>query len=424
MKHVLIVEPDLASGMKYFRTFVVAGYDAEHVTSGAKALATLHRTKANAVVLNVNQRGDQARILLQTIRSRSEMRRLPIITYADEDGENPGKESWLDGATDFLVLGKSGAQDLLRAVERILRPIEEIPSSPSPEPVSARSVKSVIPAPARETPKPPALKKKEPSLDQPKPPPQDVGEKNKEMSAHRENVADFQSIRLLSQRLFGAQGSKTRQPLLTELHRAVRTFMGKDASLQSGIVPRLWDALASLLGELSQNPDSVTSSNLRTILHAVNSFDTLLKNPILSIQSGPPPFKVLAADDQPDVLALIRRSLATVGLEADGAKDAFEVLELAKQNRYDLFVLDINMPRMNGFELCEKLRVSSGYEETPVIFVTGDDRFDSRVRSASIGANELIAKPFLPKELALKALFHLLPTWIKRLQSNRSKEKN
>jgi len=119
-----------------------------------------------------------------------------------------------------------------------------------------------------------------------------------------------------------------------------------------------------------------------------------------------------------------QKPLPRLGSRRTASKDAFEVLELAKQKRYDLFVLDINMPGMNGFELCEKLRVSSGYEETPVIFVTGDDRFDSRVRSASIGANELISKPFLPKELALKALFHLLPTWIKRLQAKRSKEKN
>ena len=86
-----------------------------------------------------------------------------------------------------------------------------------------------------------------------------------------------------------------------------------------------------------------------------------------------------------------------------------EALDLSKQECYDLLVLDIMMPKINGFELCEKLRGSPGHETTPVIFATGSDRFDSRIRSANCGGNGFIVKPFLPTELAVKTLFHLMP---------------
>jgi DNA-binding response OmpR family regulator len=81
---------------------------------------------------------------------------------------------------------------------------------------------------------------------------------------------------------------------------------------------------------------------------------------------------------------------------------------LARAQRYDLFVLDVNMPGMTGFELCEKLRASSTYKETPVVFVTASDTFDSRLKFARSGGDDFIAKPFLRPELAAKALIHLL----------------
>ncbi|MBM3838106.1 MAG: response regulator [Verrucomicrobia bacterium] len=90
------------------------------------------------------------------------------------------------------------------------------------------------------------------------------------------------------------------------------------------------------------------------------------------------------------------------------AKDGQEALELCGRNRYELFILDVKMPGMNGYELCQKLRSMAHYRKTPVIFVTGEDNFGSRVRSAGSGGDDFIGKPFLMKELAVKALIHLL----------------
>ena len=74
---------------------------------------------------------------------------------------------------------------------------------------------------------------------------------------------------------------------------------------------------------------------------------------------------------------------------------------------YDLIFLDIEMPEMNGFELCSKLRGFEVNKNTPVVFVTILNDFESRANSTISGGNDFIAKPFLFMELAVKAIVHV-----------------
>jgi putative two-component system response regulator len=75
---------------------------------------------------------------------------------------------------------------------------------------------------------------------------------------------------------------------------------------------------------------------------------------------------------------------------------------------FDLVFLDVDMPGMTGFELCTRLRALPKYKRTPVVFVTALTDFESRAQSTISGGNDLIAKPFLFVELAVKALLHVL----------------
>jgi DNA-binding response OmpR family regulator len=77
------------------------------------------------------------------------------------------------------------------------------------------------------------------------------------------------------------------------------------------------------------------------------------------------------------------------------------------------------MPGMSGFELCTRLRTYPTNKRTPVIFVTGLTDFESRARSTLSGGNDLIAKPFLFMELAVKALTHILKGQIENAPMSR-----
>jgi adenylate cyclase len=113
---------------------------------------------------------------------------------------------------------------------------------------------------------------------------------------------------------------------------------------------------------------------------------------------------VLVVDDeiisrQAVVLALARASLASISVD-----DPQVALKLLQENRFSLIFLDVEMPGMSGFELCAKLRLLPACKATPVVFVTSLTDFGNRAHSALSGGNDLIAKPFLLMELAVKAL--------------------
>jgi CheY-like chemotaxis protein len=81
-----------------------------------------------------------------------------------------------------------------------------------------------------------------------------------------------------------------------------------------------------------------------------------------------------------------------------------QALELANKNTYDVIFLDIDMPGMDGFELCEKIRETSINKKTPIVFVTSHNNLESRTKLVTKGAQDLIGKPYLPAEITLKAL--------------------
>jgi CheY-like chemotaxis protein len=78
--------------------------------------------------------------------------------------------------------------------------------------------------------------------------------------------------------------------------------------------------------------------------------------------------------------------------------------------RFNVVLLDINMPGLTGFELCEKLRQIPHCKSIPVIFITGHNNFDNRKQSVLSGGHDFITKPVSPSELALKISIHLLKT--------------
>jgi CheY-like chemotaxis protein len=88
--------------------------------------------------------------------------------------------------------------------------------------------------------------------------------------------------------------------------------------------------------------------------------------------------------------------------------DPLEALKKLETTLYDLLLLDINMPGLDGLELCERVRRLPLHKRTPVIFVTILTDFKTRARAILSSGNDLITKPILPIELCVKVITHLL----------------
>jgi CheY-like chemotaxis protein len=100
-------------------------------------------------------------------------------------------------------------------------------------------------------------------------------------------------------------------------------------------------------------------------------------------------------------------ALELANLRSISVKDPSSAFLLLEENRFDLIFSDVEMPGMDGFQFCAQLRSLPMHKDTPVVFVTSLGGFEARAKSVTSGGADLIGKPFLLVELAVKALVHI-----------------
>lgn len=117
--------------------------------------------------------------------------------------------------------------------------------------------------------------------------------------------------------------------------------------------------------------------------------------------------KILVADDEPDILEIIEYNLKKEGYEVFTAKDGDDALQKARALRPDLIILDIMMPRKNGVEVCEILRMQPDFRDVLILFLTALSDENSQIRGLETGADDFVSKPISPKVLVsrVNALF-------------------
>jgi len=118
---------------------------------------------------------------------------------------------------------------------------------------------------------------------------------------------------------------------------------------------------------------------------------------------------IVVIDDDEKITSLLRRSLAFEGYEVTTAQDGAEGLRLLNQRQADLVVLDVMMPRIDGWEVCRRLREAGIM--TPVLLLTAKDEVQDRVKGLDLGADDYLVKPFALEELMarIRALLRRRP---------------
>lgn len=115
--------------------------------------------------------------------------------------------------------------------------------------------------------------------------------------------------------------------------------------------------------------------------------------------------RILIVEDHPDILANLYGFLEPKGHQLDSARNGYGGLALASEHDYDVIVLDVMLPGLNGLELCQKLRTELG-KSTPVLMLTARDSLTDKVAGFDSGADDYLVKPFslVELEVRLKAL--------------------
>jgi two-component system alkaline phosphatase synthesis response regulator PhoP len=116
--------------------------------------------------------------------------------------------------------------------------------------------------------------------------------------------------------------------------------------------------------------------------------------------------KILLVDDEPDIVEFLKYNLIQEGFDVITAFDGLKALELLPE-KPDLIILDIMMPKLDGYEVCKQVRSKHGFEKTPIIFLTAKSGEVNEILGLELGANDYIQKPISPKKLIARVKANL-----------------
>ena len=112
--------------------------------------------------------------------------------------------------------------------------------------------------------------------------------------------------------------------------------------------------------------------------------------------------RLLIVDDEPDILYLLSLRLKANGYDTLTAQGGGEALQLIRDERPDLVLLDVNIPAPNGYDVCKSVKDDGELKHIPIIFLTAKAAEDDMVCATDSGADDYITKPYHPEELLSK----------------------
>ena len=126
--------------------------------------------------------------------------------------------------------------------------------------------------------------------------------------------------------------------------------------------------------------------------------------------------RILVIEDNRDILANVLDYLQLKGFSVDCAQDGLSGLHLASTGHYDLIVLDIMLPGIDGYQLCKRLR-EDGQNDVPILMLTARDALDDRLQGLQAGADDYLIKPFALSELVAR-----IQAILRRSQGSRKRQ--
>jgi DNA-binding response OmpR family regulator len=192
--------------------------------------------------------------------------------------------------------------------------------------------------------------------------------------------------------------------VLQHVHR----LSAQVALLSRNALTNITIAIEVMVYNLTLYPERFDALSLRTLTQAVDFLSLLLRDGTYSRMPEFDSAHIMIIEDEASARELIIAAMELVGLHANGLETPNGGLSALGSKAYDLIFLDINLPEMNGFDLCNKVRSLPLHERTPIVFLTGMASFQNRVQSSLSGGNDFIGKPFNVAELGVKALMWVM----------------
>jgi DNA-binding response OmpR family regulator len=393
MKKILIIEDDHLVANIYRNKFSNSDFQAEIAHDGETGLDRLKTFLPDVVLLDLVLPKMTGVEVLKKIRSLQSFERLPVIVFSNTYLSNVVQDAWKAGATKCLSKANCTPKQVIDAVRGLLSDQTSASGSPNS---AAQTAVAASPIGSEHS-----------AAD-----PEDTAFQAEVRAALIESFPSaLSTLRAQLQSLFKNGEEAHRTAKLQELYRRIHALTANAGLAGLFQIAQMTDALEALLKELCEKPRNVNASTLRTVALAIDFLGALFGR--VTQTGGPQPQEplqatILIVEDEAISRRAIIYALEKARLQSVTFEDPLAALKVLGERKFDLIFLDVDMPGMNGFELCTKLRALPAHKDTPVIFVTHLSDFESRATSTMSGGNDLIAKPFLFIELTVKTLIWLL----------------
>ena len=364
MKKILIIEDDPLVTRIYRQKYEAAGYIVASAEDGEKGLQKVKDFRPDLVHLDLMLPKMSGVAVIREIRSQPEFKTMLILVLSNTYATDLIGEAEQAGANRCISKVKSSPKLILDVVSELLNPPE-----PSPR-----------------------------GLDGDRSQPNIRAEFLKSAPRMQADLCSQLSLFIKS------RDEKDHLSHLHGLTRSIHSMAGYASMTGFVRISHIANVLEVLLKELHNKPKQITPSTFRTVANAVDCLGLLFEEASSPQEEFLETALILAVDDEPISRIALRTAMEKANLRAITLDDPVLALKVLAQNRFDLIFLDVDMPGIDGFELCKRIRASVTNKTTPVVFVTALSDFENRTRSTLSGGNDLIAKPFLQSELAVKAL--------------------
>jgi len=115
-----------------------------------------------------------------------------------------------------------------------------------------------------------------------------------------------------------------------------------------------------------------------------------------------PKRKILIVDDEKELVKLVTFNLTIAGYEVLSANNGIEALEICESEKPALIILDIMLPRIDGWEVCRRLKQNSKTSNIPIIMLSALSEVDDKLKGFDLGTDDYVTKPFSPRELVVR----------------------
>jgi len=389
MKRVLLVDDDPLV-LKMFRDGLIRhDFQVETASDGLEAMKALRVSRPDVAVLDLMMPKLTGVDVLKFIRSDKNLASLPVIVLSNSYINELAEGARVAGVQEALLKSQCTPSALVQAINEVLGLEDELTQSPAPLDRARRF-------PGHPTARDATLVSEE------------EVRRRAAVEFLRQGGETCAALKTLCAAVAAAPDVVQQTQGLEAFYRKVHFVTASAGVTGCQRIGKICSVLEALLFILIDQPAQLNASVLRTLSSALELLQVLFQGTVNPAEEPLLNPQILVVDDDPlsnrlEVMALRRAQLQAYGIENPEA--AFRRLQ---ETHYDMILLDVEMPGLDGFEFCRRVRAVPKYHRTPIVYVTGHTDLETRAEGLLSGGNDVITKPIFPMELAVKAVTQLL----------------